>query len=105
MLSVAMGNNGMTSMHIASSIGSCELVEALHERNADVDAPHKFAGSTPLHFAAEMNETETVRTLCRLHANAAREKAQGGRPLHVAADLGFDAVATVLLEQCGSDPG
>lgn len=86
-------------------MGHADAIDLLVQRKSDVDARHAFAGSTPLHFAAEMGHPSVVRRLCHLGADVAAEKRHGGTALHVAADTNNSAVAQALLEEpCGADP-
>lgn len=97
-----VSNSGMAPMHVAATLNLTAIIELLVESNADIDVKHKFAGSTPLHFAAEVGAVAAIRSLCSHGADASAEKVHGGTPLHAAADLSMvDAV--VALAQCGGD--
>jgi hypothetical protein len=60
----SMGANGATSLMLAASVGHLHVIDTLIQHNAKVDARHKFAGSTAIHFAAEMGQHEAVKKLC-----------------------------------------
>ena len=55
---------------IAASLGNLEAIDILIENNANIHLKHKFAGSTALHFAAEMNQAESIKKLCEFGADA-----------------------------------
>lgn len=95
----ASGHNGMTPAHIAASQGTIPVLELLLTRDVDLNMKHKFAGSAPIHFAAEMGEADTVAWLCRNGADADAEKVQGGGALHIAAELNQTAVIRALVSR------
>ena len=49
-----VGAQGATALMIAASFGHAEVVSVLIERGATVDRQHAYAGTTALHFAAEV---------------------------------------------------
>lgn len=65
----AMGLNGANALHIAASMGHLDVMAALLDASANINAPHKFAKSTPLHFAAEMGEVGATNLLCERGAD------------------------------------
>ena len=76
------GANGATSLMVAASMGHLLVMDVLIQHGAQVDARHKFAGSSAVHFAAEMGQTGAVKKLCAAGADVESEKTHGGRPLH-----------------------
>lgn len=98
----AAAHNGMKAIHVAAAQGHVEVVEALVAAAADPDARHRFAESTALHFAAEMDHVDVIERLCALGADAEAEKVTGGRPLHVASDLGHADAVRALVRVCGA---
>ncbi|CAE8681824.1 unnamed protein product [Polarella glacialis] len=98
-------NMGLQPIHNAAIMGHSAAVELLVRHKADVNARHRFAGSTPLHFAAEMGHHQLVRSLCELGADVEAEKRHGGTAIHVSADTNNAAVTRALIEApCGADP-
>lgn len=81
-------------------MGHVDVLEVLVKYGADVNAKHKFAGSTALHFASEMGQVKAISFLCRHGANVEAAKIQGGTPLHIAADSNQTDVARVLVSDC-----
>ena len=58
---------------------------------------HAYAGTTALHFAAEVGQVDVIRLLCAAGASVKAQKSTGGVPVHTAADanqsaavVGFD---------------
>jgi ankyrin repeat protein len=96
------GANGATPLMLAASVGHLHVMDTLLQAGAAVDGRHKFAGSTALHFAAEMGQEKAVRKLCAAGADVEAEKNHGGRPLHTAADTNQPKVVAALLE-CGAE--
>jgi ankyrin repeat protein len=95
------GANGATALMVAASMGHLLVLDVLIQHGAKLDARHKFAGSTAIHFAAEMGEVAAVKRLCSAGADVESEKTHGGRALHTAADTNQPEVITALLE-CGA---
>eukprot|EP01048_Picozoa_sp_COSAG05_P007294 COSAG05_NODE_511_length_9092_cov_6.078839_2_plen_440_part_00 len=96
------GANGATPLMLAASVGHLHVIDTLVQHGAKVDARHKFAGSTAIHFAAELGQHAAVKKLCAAGADVEAEKSHGGRPLHTAADTNQPEVVEALLE-CGAD--
>ena len=91
---------------VASSFGHVEVLTVLiFDGGADPNALHNFAGSTALHFAAEMGRSLVIGVLCDAGANVNSRTIAGGTPLHTAADSNQSRAAAVLLSsRCRSDP-
>ena len=98
----AVGKNGVTPLMMAATSGNQDIVEALILAQVDLDRAHTYAGSTALHFAAEMGHEAVIRRLCAAGANADSRKVNGGTPLHSAADANQVGAAAVLLRDCGA---
>ena len=117
----AVGSSGITPLMAAASMGHLNATAALlrgspgddspgggggaaASAGANADAAHKFAGTTALHFAAEMGRSEVVALLCAHGADVEAAKKTGGTPLHTAADTNQSAsVATLLAPPCSAD--
>lgn len=75
------------------------------EGNADVNSRHAFAGSTALHFAAEMNHGSTIEMLCDMGGDFKSINTIGSTPLHVAAHAGANSSILALVQHCGANVG
>ncbi|KAJ9445368.1 hypothetical protein DIPPA_07027 [Diplonema papillatum] len=96
--------NGISPLMMAATSGCLPVVsELLSSPDIDVDAKHPFAGSTALHFAAEMGRGAVVSALCKAGASARATKKTGGTALHSAADANRTGAARALVGDCGSD--
>jgi uncharacterized protein len=69
---------GDTPLHIAASWGNVEMIEALLDHGADVNAPGEH-GLTPVHIAAEEDNFEAVALLIARGAHPIRSS-QGQLP-------------------------
>ena len=103
----AEAKNGATPLMIASAMGHVGVARALIEHTphgADVDAAHRYAGTTAMHWAAEMGRVDVVTMLCEKGAQVEAPKVTGGTPLHTASDTNQSAVVRALLSPvCGAD--
>mmetsp|Transcript_48011 Transcript_48011/g.88389 ORF Transcript_48011/g.88389 Transcript_48011/m.88389 type:complete len:789 (-) Transcript_48011:16-2382(-) len=93
---------GKTAIHMASSAGSADCVQALLHALADACATTD-AGCTALHLACEHGHLEVVQLL---HAAGCDMQAQtwlGESPLHLASSKGHTAVLRYLLDSCTGD--
>ena len=97
---------GQTALMWAVTSKHPEVVQALIERGADVNASSK-GGFTPLMFSAQQGDLETARTL--LAAGAKVNAVTGGEglwpgmtPLLLASSSGHEALSVYLLEK-GAD--
>jgi ankyrin repeat protein len=79
-----------------------EAVRALIKQHVDVNAP-EADGTTPLHWAARVEDAGIVRLLLRSGAHAATPNRYGSTPLELAAVNGNAEIITLLL-QAGADP-
>ena len=105
------GKSGATALMMASTVGcDAAVMEILeHEKGQNdeqgfydiVNYRHAFAGTTALHFAAEMGRGETIKTLCSYGADIYRQNTKsGGVPLHTAADTNQSDAIDALLGHC-----
>jgi len=98
------GKTGARPLMVAAAFGHLRVVEALLEGGADPRAAHPFAGTTALHFAAEMGRAGVIAALCAAGARADARTVAGGQPLHTAADTNQSvSVAALLAPGCGAD--
>ena len=96
------GKAGATALAIASAMGHVDVMDILIRKgNADVDSQHPFAGTTPLHWAAEMGNTDAIVLLCDSGADPEmKKKSTGGTALHTASDTNQTASVETLLDHC-----
>jgi ankyrin len=102
----AVGLHGANALMAAAARGHADAVGLLILKGgANVNATHRFAGTTALHMAAEMSRAAAVTTLCKHGASVLAVTSTGSTPLHTAAHSGAsrDTIAA-LIRDCGSDP-
>jgi hypothetical protein len=80
------GNGDNTPLHRAT--GSPELVEALIQAGADVNAPND-AGDTPLHWAVRLEDLASVVLLLDAGANPESTNKSGEKPIVWASDSDY----------------
>eukprot|EP00941_MAST-03F_sp_MAST-3F-sp1_P005020 g5020.t1 len=91
-------SGGWTALHLASTVGNLECVQALLKAKCNVRTVNNH-GFTPLHCAAGRGHTEVVRTLIDAGANVfAVTDDAGNSPLHLAAKEGYMDVLKLLVE-------
>lgn len=99
------GRHGMNAVMIAASLGRDIAIETLVESGrADVNARHKFAGTTALHMAAELNHSKAIASLCKLGADENMTTSIGSTALHVAAAANAFLSIEPLVTICHVDP-
>ena len=91
-----------TALHRAAMAGHADIVSALLEWSAQVDAKD-YGGGTPLHRAAAEGRTEAAKVLLAKGADPNARDEEGFTPLHFAARGGHEAAAAALLAK-GADP-
>lgn len=100
----AVALNGLNALMIASSLGYIDIIRHLVKHGADINAKHKFAYSTALHMAAELNQTKSIEMLCRLGIDQTALTSTGSTALHTAASVcASKEVIKVLVVNCNSD--
>jgi cytohesin len=92
----------LTPLHRAAMAGHADLVAALLDRSADVDA-RDYGGGAALHGAATQGQSEAAAVLLGGGADPNAVDEEGLAPLHFAARAGHEAVASLLLAR-GADP-
>ncbi|CAM9461812.1 unnamed protein product, partial [Ectocarpus fasciculatus] len=70
----------------------------------NVNARHKFAGTTALHMAAEVNQSAAIEALCKSGADASLTTSLGSTALHVAAATNAHLSIAPLLSACEIEP-
>ena len=83
-------------MHYAAGQGHADVVTALLEAGASVDAVDTQS-NTPLHYAAGQGHADVARALLAAGASVRAANQQRKTPLHLAADQGHAEVSTTLL--------
>ena len=106
-----LGAKSSKTLHIASSYGRYQIVEALIKHDTDITTTYA-AGCTPLHLACEANCLSIVEALLQrkfdIHAKVKRSEeikalTIGSTPLHIASQFGHIEIMDKLLEN-GADP-
>ena len=101
-LATAFADDGSTLLHRAAWFGRIEACTLLLDRGADVAAVSRDdAEQTPLHAAAQRRHAEVCELLLSRGAPADAPQAEGFTALHLAAYLGDEDLAILLLE-CGA---
>jgi len=85
-------NLGYTPLHYAALSGPAELVQDLHEANANIDA-QDHSGNTPLHCSC----AEMAAVLIAMNANIESRNLDGSTALHLAANKGQKGKVGALL--------
>ena len=97
---------GRTALHYAAAAGRADVVPALLEDGANIEAKDKN-GATALHIAAEFGKADVVKVLLEhdvakvllgFLTERARDDNDGRTALHIAAEFGKTDVVKVLLE-------
>jgi ankyrin repeat protein len=93
------GSNGLTPLMIAASKGHTNIIDLLVlGGGANVNAIHKFASSTSLHFAAELGQYKSLSLLCAHGANSNLLTSTGSTALHSFAHGGADTIDEVTAK-------
>ncbi|KAJ1481688.1 ankyrin repeat-containing domain protein [Baffinella frigidus] len=93
-----MARGERSSLSRAAEIGETNVVLWLIAEGDDVSAKDGNAGATPLHWAAQGGQAETLQVLLRAGADVAAQAYDGATPLHWAARFGQEGVAILLLD-------
>ena len=90
--------DGLSALHLAAGRGFSRIVEVLILRKVPLN-PRSGNGATPLEDAVRRGSSEVVKMLLEAGADAKAPNPRTGQtPLHLAAGMNLDSVATVLLD-------
>lgn len=89
---------GLTALHGAAKKGHASVVLALAERGANVNAPSRLKGETPMHYACKYGQLEAARLLLRFGADPSVQTTEGKCPKDYAEDKRQLAVLALLEE-------
>ena len=92
-----------SALHLATALGSTEIVQALIDGGANLEAEGEPAGSRPLHLAAQNNESEIAELLIKRGAKINSRNSGDKTPLLIAAGHNNVEVGEILLKN-GADP-
>nr|CAD1831068.1 unnamed protein product [Ananas comosus var. bracteatus] len=95
------GPNGQTALH-AAAYRNPEIINKLLEWKPALATKVDNSGSTFLHYLAATTRTDAVQQLlkCVDTSTAYLSDCQGYFPIHVAASVGRDSIALVLIDHC-----
>jgi ankyrin len=96
--------HGLSALMVGVLRGSTQCVEVLLKTGSDPSQAHVFAGTTPLHMAAELGRQRLIRLLCRHGANSSAVTAVGGTALHSAAQVDMAWSVAALVDACNMSP-
>ncbi|KAH9255602.1 hypothetical protein BASA81_006432 [Batrachochytrium salamandrivorans] len=98
-------NHGATPLMVAACLGNVDMITSLVQVcGANVNAKHSYAGTSALHFAAEMGHVQAMQRLVDLGANVELANNLGGTALHTAADSNRAHAVEWLLTQVKANP-
>lgn len=90
--------DGWTPLHLAAFFGTPDLIDALIDRGAAVDARSTNAmANTPIHAAVAGGKKENVAALAKRGANVNAQQHGGWTALHGAAQSGNREMVEVLI--------
>ena len=93
----------VTPLHLAAQFSSAQVVKALIEAGADLEAQDNH-GLTPLYLAAQFDQSAAVvRVLIKAGANAAAKDTYGSEPLHTAACYNPTVDVAIALIAAGAN--
>jgi uncharacterized protein len=96
--------DGWTPLHLAAFFGQLQLVAALVDAGAAIDAvSHNSLRNTPLHAAIAGGHSAIALLLIDHGADVGSQDAGRHTPLHIAAENGLTDVVRALLNR-GADP-
>ena len=88
--------SGAAPIHVATMYGSLDAIVTLHKLSCDISA-FDNDDLTPLHYAVESEEMNTVSLLLKLNANVTA-CGSSGAPLHIAAKKDNLEIIQVLVQ-------
>jgi ankyrin repeat protein len=89
---------GQQPLLAAVTLGNIELIQALINRGADVNSVGNENSNSPLHLAAQRNQTNAAKLLLAAKAAIESRNKEGNTPLHEAAGAGSTAMVFFLID-------
>ena len=91
---------GQTTLHLAAKCGSSKICKLIVEVHKGLDINNKdYNGNTPIHFAVEESQLETVKYLFDKGGDLNSDDDEEDTPLHAAARFGNTEVVEFILEK------
>lgn len=101
----ASPSHGATPLMVAACVGNVDMIHSLVQVcGANVNARHSYAGTSALHFAAEMGHVLAMQRLVDLGAQVELTNNLGGTALHTAADSNRTSAVEWLLTSARANP-
>jgi ankyrin repeat protein len=89
---------GQKPLLAAVTLSNIELIQALINHGADVNAAGNENSNSPLHLAAQRNQTNAAKLLLATKAAIESRNKEGNTPLHEAASAGSTAMVSFLID-------
>lgn len=90
--------DGATPLYIAARAGSAEVVKALAQHGANINAT-ATNGATPIFVASLKGHADVVKQLARLDADVNAKLSDGASPLFIASQMGHIDVVKQLIRR------
>jgi len=78
--------------------GKPELIQRYLDHNHTIDQIDSRTNSTPLYYAIQANQVDTIQPFINHKANIEHQNNLGQTPLHMAASLGRIEIVSILLK-------
>jgi len=79
--------------------GQPQLIQRYLDHGHSIDQEDKNSKATPIYYAIQANQVETVKALLSYNADLEHHNTLGQTPLHMAVSLGRSAIVDLLLER------
>ncbi|KAL6046305.1 Ankyrin repeat domain-containing protein 53 [Balamuthia mandrillaris] len=93
----ALDGKGSTPLHLAAANGHLECVKVLLDRHADPNVEEPYNRCSPLHHAAQYNQTQVLQLLIESGATVDHKDRNGVLPIHKASAQGHLEAVQILL--------